>query len=183
MKVYPVGTAEEGGHTFLEQIRHGRGEAGKDQANGQPITDEVLNVGGQLGDFSPVNRVDLVDRDDQACTFCCQQAEQLLPASVPVRNALLGELGCQPEPCRGEGSDLSCGRTVAELVHQTKHVIADPGQEPRMGRTGDYGPAMIPRDLLSRAQHDRLADTSGPSNDAKKPRRARALSQAVLELV
>ncbi|MGF9664271.1 hypothetical protein AAIH25_20635 [Arthrobacter crystallopoietes] len=44
MKVDPVGSPQEGGNTFIEQIGHCRWESGEDQADGQTVANEVLQL-------------------------------------------------------------------------------------------------------------------------------------------
>jgi len=92
VEIDPVGSPQEGGNAFIEEIRHGRREAGEDQADRQPVADEVLDVGGQLGDFCPADRVDLVD-DDESCAFPIQPAQQFVLRPAPIGRPFRRELG------------------------------------------------------------------------------------------
>lgn len=48
MEIDLVGSAKECCHALVQEIRYGRGKACKDQCDGQPVLDEVLDVGRQL---------------------------------------------------------------------------------------------------------------------------------------
>lgn len=110
---------------------------GEDQADGQPLADEVLDIGGQLRDLRPVGGMDLVNGDDQSRALNVQQTQQFVPGASPVGRPFRGKLGCQAESCHGKGCDFPGSRPVPELLDESEHVVADSGQEPRRGRPGD----------------------------------------------
>src|SRR5688500_6677990 len=116
--------------------------------------------------------MNLVNGDDESCALCVQQAQKFVPGPAPVSGPFRGEVRCQSEPGCGEGCDFPGRRSVPELLDETKHVIANPGQETRGGCSGNDGPTVSPGDPFGRAQHDCLADASGPRDDGQKPWRA-----------
>jgi hypothetical protein len=51
---------------LVEQVGHDGQEPGEDQADGESVLDEVLDVGGESGKSAAVSGMDLVDRDDKS---------------------------------------------------------------------------------------------------------------------
>lgn len=66
VEVVPLRPTQEGGNALVEQIGDSSGEACHSQTDGQSVSNEVLNDGGQFGEFGAVDGMDFVDAEEQA---------------------------------------------------------------------------------------------------------------------
>ena len=73
MEPYFLCAPQEGGGTFRQQLGHGRRETGEYEADGQSVSNEVLDGCGELSDFVSIGVKDLVHCDRQAKPVPVQQ--------------------------------------------------------------------------------------------------------------
>lgn len=88
-----------------------------------------------------------------------------------------------PKPAAATGSDAAAPRPAAELLGQLTHRLADASHEAAGGSLRNHRPAVFPRDVVGRAEHDGLADPAGPGEDGEQARSTRTQAKAILELI
>ncbi|MCQ9165097.1 hypothetical protein [Arthrobacter sp. STN4] len=122
--------AQEGCHAFVEQVSDGRRQPREDQTNGKPVLNEVLDIGGQWGQLSPIGGMDLVNGNKPAGAVSVQKTERLLTNIPPGHLTCRRQLGGDAETGSGDGSDAACRRAVTEFVRALGHGFTEPGHAP-----------------------------------------------------
>jgi hypothetical protein len=175
--------AEKGRHTLIKEVRHRGRQTGEDQADGEPVLDEMLHAGGQLRQFIAVRGMDLINRDDQTGLALVQQSQEVLSEGPLCDRPFGRKLGGDTESRSGNGRDTAGLRTCAELFSELPHGFPDVSHE-ALGRClGNDRPALFPGQIMGRADHDGLADAARSRENGQQARGPGPQPQSILKFV